>query len=287
MSARDLSKYLKINEKKIYKLAQESVVPSMKIGGKIAFIRELIDKWMLENTEREQQVYVAGSDDALLRSIITAYNKDRNGLVYYAPVGSINGLKALGSNAATAACVHIFDTEKREFNFSYLDKYVTADDYVVVHLYVREQGILLQKGNPKGVSGLEDIATKGLNFINRSAGSGTRLLFDFLLHEKRIEPSSIKGYDVEADSHLQVATAVSSGGADAGFAIRNVAHALGLDFMPLFKENFEMVIPRERYHSAPVRDFLAFFQQPALLHHIRDFNGYDTAKMGSVVFGQK
>jgi putative molybdopterin biosynthesis protein len=284
MSARDLSRYLKINEKKIYKLAQESRVPSMKIGGKIAFIKELIDKWMLENTEREQQILIAGSDDVLMRRIISAYNKEHTGLVYYAPVGAVNGLKALKDNAATLSCVHVFDTEKKENNLSYIDKYLTPDDYVVVHLFVREQGIMVQKGNPKGIGAIEDIAARGVVFVNRGQGTGTRLLLDFLLQEKRIDPSNVKGYDVEADSHLQVGQAVLGGAADAGFGIRHVAHMLGLDFVPLFRENFEMVAPKERFYSAQVKEFLSFAQQPSLLHHIRDFTGYDTAKMGSVVF---
>ena len=95
LSARDLSKYLKINEKKIYKLAQESKLPYTKIGGKIAFTKELIDKWILENTTREQNIYLAGSDDILLRRIIDLYNQRNEGTVFYAPVGSVNGLKAV------------------------------------------------------------------------------------------------------------------------------------------------------------------------------------------------
>ena len=93
LSARDLSKYLKINEKKIYKLAQESKLPYTKIGGKIAFTKELIDKWILENTTREQNIYLAGSDDILLRRIIDLYNQRNEGTVFYAPVGSVNGLR--------------------------------------------------------------------------------------------------------------------------------------------------------------------------------------------------
>ncbi len=284
MSARDLSKYLKINEKKIYKLAQESRIPSMKIGGTVAFVKELIDKWILENTEREQQVYIAGSDDVLLRNIIDAYNKGRDGLVYYAPVGSINGLKALKQSSATIACVHIFDTEKKEYNLSYVDKYLGTDDYVVVHLFMREQGLYLQKGNPLEIGSLGDLPGKGISFINRNQGSGTRLLFDFLVQEKRIDPASIKGYSLEAGSHLEAGQSVLRGDGDAAFGIRYIAHILGLDFVPLFRENFELVVSTEHFYSAPVKEFLAFFEQSRLLHRVRDFTGYDTERMGRVVF---
>jgi putative molybdopterin biosynthesis protein len=284
MSARDLSKYLKVNEKKLYKLVQESRIPSMKIGGKIAFIKEVIDKWILENTEREQQILLAGSDDVLLRNIINAYNRVQGGLVFYAPVGSMIGLKALKNSSATLSCAHVFDTEKREYNTSYVDKYLGADDYMVVHLFLREQGLYVQKGNPKGITAIEDIPAKGATFRNRNRGSGTRLLLDFLLQEKGIDPHVIKGYEAESDSHLQAALSVLKGDADTAFGIRHVAHLLGLDFIFLFRESFDMVVSKERYHSAPIKSFLGFFEQSALLHHVKDFTGYDTEKMGRVLF---
>ncbi|MBA4419347.1 MAG: hypothetical protein C0392_15805 [Syntrophus sp. (in: bacteria)] len=285
MSAKDLSRYLEINEKKIYKLVQESSIPSTRIGGKIAFFKELIDIWILENTALEQHIFIAGSDDVLLRSIINTYNSSSDkGIVFYAPVGSIKGLKLLKENGATMSCVHILDTEKKECNLSYMDRHLDGDNYVVIHLFMREQGIYLLKGNPMGIHSLEDISAKNASFINRNRGSGTRLLFDYLLHEHRIDPSNIKGYGREADSHLEVGSGILQGSADAGLGIRHVAHILGLDFISLFHESFDMVIPKEHFHSIQVKRLLTFFEQSALLHHIRDFTGYDTGKMGKVIY---
>ncbi len=222
LSAKDLSKYLKINEKKIYKLAQESRLPYTKIGGKIAFTKELIDKWILENTSREHSIYLAGSDDILLRRIIDLYNQRRDGTVFYAPVGSINGLRLLKDSAASMSCVHIFDVEKKNQDLSYLDRYLSRDDYIVVELYTREQGLLVVKGNPKGIRGMEDIASRNIKFINRNQGSGTRILVDFLLHEKGIDPGKIQGYTLEADSHLE-----------AGLKVLQVKQRLPLEFATL------------------------------------------------------
>jgi putative molybdopterin biosynthesis protein len=284
MSTKDLSKYLKTNEKKLYKMVQESKIPSSKIGGKIVFAREIIDKWILENTAREQQIYVAGSDDMLLRKIIDAYNGSQSGLVFYAPIGSMKGLKALKENGATMSCVHVLDTEKKEYNSSYVQRYLGSDDYVVVHLFMREQGLCVQKGNPKGIGSLEDLSVNGVTFVNRNRGCGTRLLFDFLLQEKGIDPSSIKGYSREIESHLEAGLSVLKGNADAGFCIRHAAHLLGLDFITLAHESFDMVVSKERSYSSQVRDFLNFFDQSALLHHVQDFTGYDTGRMGRVVY---
>ncbi len=284
MSTKELSKYLKTNEKKLYKMVQESRIPSTKIGGKIVFTRETIDKWILENTAREQQIYIAGSDDMLLRTIIDAYNSTQNGLVFYAPIGSMKGLRALKGNGATMSCVHILDTEKKEYNLSYVERYLGSDDYVVVHLYMREQGLCLQKGNPKGIASLQDLSAPGITFVNRNKGSGTRLLFDFLLQEKGINPSGIKGYDKEIESHLETGLTVLKGNADAGFCIRHAAHLLGLDFITLAHESFDIVVSKERSYSEHVRDFLNFFDQAQLLHHVQDLTGYDTGKMGKVIY---
>jgi putative molybdopterin biosynthesis protein len=283
LSAKDLSKYLKINEKKIYKLAQESKLPYTKIGGKIAFTKELIDKWILENTAREGNIYLAGSDDILLRRIIDLYNKRNNGTVFYAPVGSVNGLRLLQKDAATMSCVHILDVETKDQSLSYLDRYLSKDDYIVLELFSREQGILVSKNNPKNIRGMGDIAVQHAKFINRNQGSGTRILVDFLLHEKDIDPSTIKGYDSEAESHLEAGLKVLQGLADASFGIRHVAHMLGLDFVHQFDERFDLVIPLEQYYCGHVKSFLAFFEQPALLHNIKDFTGYEITRTGSVI----
>lgn len=283
LSAKDLSKYLKINEKKIYKLVQETKLPHIKIGGKIAFTKEIIDRWILENTERERQVYIAGSDDALLTRIIDIYNAKNEDAVFYAPIGSVNGLRLLKNRAATMSSVHILDIDRKEYNIAYLDRYLTRDDYLVIQLFLREQGFYLPKGNPKGVNRFQDIVSKGLTFINRNKGSGTRILVDFLIQEQYIDPGAVRGYATEVGSHLQGGLKVLSGEADAAFGIRYVAHMLDLAFVPQYNERFDMVIPTDYFFANHVKKFLTFFEQPALLNNIKDFTGYDLTKMGNII----
>jgi putative molybdopterin biosynthesis protein len=283
LSARDISRYLKINEKKIYKLVQEAKIPYIKIGGKIAFAKELIDQWILEKTKREEHIYIAGSDDFLLRRIIDTFNRQNSSTAFYAPVGSMNGLKLLKNGSATMSCVHILDVDKKEYNLSYLDRYLNPDDYVVIYLFLREQGLCVRKGNPKQLRSLEDLTNKDVTFTNRNRGSGTRLLIDYLLHEKQLDPASVKGYESEAESHLDACLKVMRDEADCTVAIQQIAHLLDLDFIPLFRERFDMVISRDHFFSEQVKAFLTFFEQPALLHHVRDFTGYDTEKIGSML----
>lgn len=285
LSAKELSRYLKINEKKIYQLARESKLPYTRIGGKITFAREIIDGWITQTTEREKHIYVAGSDDMLLRRVIDAYNSRGRGdnIIFYAPVGSVNGLRLLEKKAATMSCVHIMDFEKKEYNTTYLDRYLGDQHYTVVHLYLREQGIYLGKNNPKKVRNLVDIAEKGVKFANRNQGSGTRLLLDFLVHEQGIDPSAIKGYDMEVESHLQAGLKVLKGEVEASFGIRHVAHMLDISFVPIFKERFDMVVPEDHFYSGPAKTLMAFFDQGRLLSLAGDFTGYDIARTGSII----
>ncbi len=284
MSTKELSKYLKTNERLLYKMVQEGKIPSSRIGGKIVFTREIVDKWILENTVREQQISIAGSDDMLLRIIIDAYNGSRDGLVFYAPIGSMNGLKVLKEGGATMSCVHILDTEKKEYNLSYVQRYLGTDDYVAIHLFMREQGLCVQKGNPKGIGSLEDLSAKDITFVNRNKGCGTRLLLDYLLREKGVDTYGIKGYEsaMEAHSSLETALAVLNGNTDAGFCIRHAAHVLGLDFIAIAHESFDMVVSQERFQSTQVKNFLNFFDQAELIRHVHDFTGYDMGAMGKV-----
>ncbi|HVN96912.1 MAG TPA: substrate-binding domain-containing protein [Syntrophorhabdaceae bacterium] len=283
LSAKELSKYLKINEKKIYKLAQEGTLPHVKIGGKIAFAKELIDKWILENTEREKHVLIAGSDDPLLRQVIDLFNGRNEGVIYYAPVGSINGLRLLEAKAANMSCVHMLDLEKKSYTLSYIARYLSKDDYRALQLFYRTQGLMLRKDNPKGIRSIKDLSNKGVVFMNRNQGSGTRLLFDFLLREQSVAQSAVSGYGNEAASHMEAGIAVLKGEADAALGIEHTAHILDLDFIPLFEERFDLVIPIDYFHTAQVKTFLSLFEHPSLLHHIRDFTGYDLKNTGSIL----
>jgi len=286
MSIKELSRYLKTNEQLLYKMVQKSRIPSSKINGKIVFVKEVIDKWVLENTVRERHVYLTGSDDMLLRTVIDVYNSDRDELVYYAPIGSMRGLEVLKEGGATISCVHILDIDKKDYNPSYVQRYLGTDDYVVIHLFMREQGLCLQKGNRKNIDSLEDLTAEGVLFVNRNKGCGTRLLFDYLLHEKGIDPHAIKGYERAMESHSEMETALTvlNGKADAGFCIRHAAHILGLGFTTLARESFDMVVPTERFHSTQVKSFLSFFDQAELVRHVRDFTGYDISRMGQILY---
>jgi putative molybdopterin biosynthesis protein len=153
----------------------------------------------------------------------------------------------------------------------------------VVTLAGRLQGLLVQHGNPKLIHDLEDLVRSDVIFMNRQRGAGTRVLLDYHLASKGIAPDRIHGYNQDEYTHLAVAAAISSGRADCGLGIAAAAQALNLDFLPLFQERYDLVIPLQYSGSdllAPVVDVLldAGFRKT-----VSELPGYDTSSMGVVV----
>ena len=151
------------------------------------------------------------------------------------------------------------------------------------NLVQRIQGLILPRGNPKQIGALPDLARDDVTFLNRQRGSGTRLLLDYKLRELGIEPDDIRGYDREEYTHLAVAAAVAGGRADVGLGILSAANVMGLDFVPLLSEQYDLVIPREHYDSENVQFVLETIRGAAFKSEVDALGGYDTASMGQVV----
>lgn len=179
--------------------------------------------------------------------------------------GSIGGLRAVGRGEADLAGIHLLDETSGEYNLPYLKPYGLSGQAVIVKGYVRQQGLIVAKGNPKGIRGIEDLSRGDVTFTNRNRGSGTRILFDLYLRrmaEKRNMAfeevtSRIRGYGNEAKSHSAIAMAVLHGKADVGLGIRTVAERYGLDFIPIAEEHYDFLILKRRLEKDAVKKLLA------------------------------
>ena len=198
-------------------------------------------------------------------------------------VGSMGGLMALARGEAHLAGSHLLDEESGEYNLSYIRRFLKGRSVVVVNLVQRIQGLILPRGNPKQIGALHDLTRDDVTFLNRQRGSGTRLLLDYKLRELGIEADDILGYDREEYTHLAVAAAVAGGRADVGLGILSAANAMGLDFVPLLSEQYDLVIPREHYDSENVQFVLETIRSDAFKAEVDALGGYDTASMGQVV----
>ncbi len=200
-----------------------------------------------------------------------------------ANVGSQGGLLALKRGEAHLAGSHLLDPETGEYNLTYIRRYLPEVPVVVVTLVGREQGLIVQRGNPVGVRGLEDLGGRGVRFVNRQRGAGTRVLLDYQLSKLGMEGGQVEGYDQEEYTHLAVAAAVASGRADCGLGIAAAAQALALDFLPLFQERYDLIIPEAHYNSPLVAPLLGLLEDGAFREAVARLPGYDVTQMGKIV----
>ncbi|MCS7088529.1 MAG: molybdopterin biosynthesis protein [Thermoflexales bacterium] len=229
----------------------------------------------------ERTIVAIGSHDVLL-DLLAQHLARRNRRLSSANVGSIGGLVALKQRHAHLAGCHLLDPESGEYNVAYVRRYLPDTEVALVTLAHREQGLIVARGNPKGIHGLTDLLRSGVRFVNRQRGSGTRILLDYALQQHNLDSAQIAGYDREEYTHLAVAAAVASGRADCGLGIPAAAQALGLDFVPLFQERYDLVIPRAFAESALLAPLFDVLHDAAFRAQAAALPGYDVRAMGTV-----
>ena len=200
-----------------------------------------------------------------------------------AHVGSLGGIMALKRGQCHLAGSHLLDPATGMYNIKAIEDNL-EEPTVLLRLVDREQGILTAPGNPLGISSIEDLAKPGVRFINRQRGSGTRVLLDYRLSCLGIAPTSINGYRDEEYTHMNVAAAVLSGRVDAGLAVRAAANALGLPFMPIGVEEYDLVIPKRFFATDAVQALLEVIRSEAFAHTVEGMGGYGTQKTGQIIW---
>jgi len=198
-------------------------------------------------------------------------------------VGSLGGLMALSRGEAHLAGSHLLDEETGEYNVPYVRRLLGDAHMVVVNLVFREQGLMVAKGNPKAIESLADLTRPDVSLINRQRGAGTRVLLDYNMKKMGLDTARIKGYNRVAFTHLAVAAAVFGGSADTGLGIVAAAKALDLDFVPLMKERYDLVIPRSHFDNPLLAPLLEMLGEPCFKSEVEGLGGYDVSQMGRVV----
>lgn len=236
--------------------------------------------------EIDKTILAIGSHDLTL-DLIAQFLAEHDRRLASANVGSQGGLVALRRGEAHVAGSHLLDPQNGEYNISYIRQYMPNIPVKVVALVGRDQGLIVKKGNPKGIKSLGDLAGTGqeggVQFVNRQRGAGTRVLLDYHLNLMTISPDSIAGYYQDEYTHLGIASAVASGRADCGLGIAAAAQALDLDFIPLFRERYDLVIPKQFADGnllAPLFDLLTDARFRGAVSHLK---GYDVSVMGTII----
>ncbi|HAA89640.1 MAG TPA: molybdopterin biosynthesis protein [Peptococcaceae bacterium] len=241
---------------------------------------ELLRPWQ----EIEKSTVVVGSHDLVLDLIADTIQRKHPGhRLISSHVGSMGGLTAVARGEAHLAGIHLLDEETGEYNLSFAKKVLAGKPFILLNLAYRIQGLIVPRGNPKEIRQLKDLTRKGVRFINRQRGSGTRLLLDYLLRQQGISPEEIEGYQREEYTHMAVAVAVASGSADVGLGIQAAADALDLDFIPIGEERYDLCIPRELWDTEEVRIVRELLTDDDFRESIGKLRGYDFRDCGKVV----
>jgi putative molybdopterin biosynthesis protein len=232
--------------------------------------------------ELEKTIFCIGSHDVIL-DLLAQFLAEYDRRFVSANVGSQGGLVALQRGEAHLAGSHLLDPESGEYNLSSIRRYMPGISFRLVELVKREQGLLVEKGNPKGIKGLDDLVRPGVRFANRQRGAGTRVLLDYHLNLMGIAAGEVVGYNHEEYTHLGIAAAIASGRADCGLGIPAAAQALDLDFIPLFHERYDLVIPQEHAGSDLLAPLFAVINGQAFREAVSGLPGYDVSSMGTLI----
>ena len=237
--------------------------------------------------EIERTIFAIGSHDMtldLLAQYLAVPNHGaRTRRLASANVGSLGGLVALRRGEAHLAGSHLLDPETGEYNLSYVRQYLPETPVQIIAWVGREQGLLVRKGNPQAIRGLEDLSRPGVRFVNRQRGAGTRVLLDYHLNRLGTASAQIEGYEQEEYTHLAVAAAVASGRADCGLGIMAAARALELDFIPLFTERYDLVIPCRFLEGDLLAPLFDLMHSSEFQRVVQSLDGYDVSQMGQIV----
>jgi putative molybdopterin biosynthesis protein len=198
-------------------------------------------------------------------------------------VGSLGGILAIKNGNCHMAGSHLLDPKTGEYNFPYIRAYLNGIEVKVIHLVFREQGLFVQRGNPKKVKRLDDLLQKDITFINRQKGSGTRILLDQTLKTLSINPDQITGYEKEEFTHMAVASTVASGIADTGLGILPAAKAMNLDFIPIAKERYDLIIPARYIKDEKVQKVIETIRSEEFKRTVLELGGYDISRTGEEI----
>ncbi|MCJ7700029.1 MAG: molybdopterin biosynthesis protein [Anaerolineales bacterium] len=232
--------------------------------------------------EIERTIFAIGSHDISL-DIMAQFLAGRHRRLASANVGSQGGLVALRRGEAHLAGSHLLDPDSGAYNLSYIRQYLPGVPIRVIALVGRDQGLMVPKSNPKAIYTFQDLVRKDITFVNRQRGAGTRVLLDYHLSRMGIDPSDVQGYAREEYTHLAVAAAISSGRGDCGLGIAAAAKALDLDFIPLYQERYDLIIPQVYADSELLAPLFQVLNDEAFKQFVADLPGYDVSQMGDVV----
>jgi putative molybdopterin biosynthesis protein len=282
LTTRELAELLRVKERKVYELAASGDLPCSRATGKLLFPRGEVEAWLDRHrsgapaVERKSRPNIfVGSHDPLLEWIL---RESGSGLAAFMD-GSLDGLRRLQQGEAIAGGMHVVEDDE-QYNVQHVRSTLKDDPVVLIEFAWREQGLIVAQGNPLHISGLKDLT--GRRFMPRQREAGTWVLLGELLAREDISIEALELVSPPARTQTDVAAAVADDKADAGLGLASMAKRFRLDFVPLTRERFDIVVYRRAYFEAPFQRLMAFCRSPMFAAKAEELGGYDISGFGTV-----
>jgi excisionase family DNA binding protein len=283
LTTRELAGLLRIKERKVYELVAAGGLPCLRVTGKLLFPRAGIEAWLRghgasEPAAAQPPAVLAGSYDPLLEWALRESGAD----LALRLDGSADGLARLARSEASAAGIHLPDPDGAGWNLTAIEQGLPGQPVVALEWAWREQGLLLSAGNPHGIRGLADLP--GRRLVPRQAGAGSQVLLQSLVARAGLAWDALTLHDPPARSEADLAQAIAEGVADCGFGLATFARQHRLDFLPLARERYDLVVWRRAYFEPPLQRLLTFCASARFRARAEALAGYDVAGLGQVRF---
>lgn len=294
LNTKEVAEYLGINEKQVYALIKAGRIPCTRVTGKWVFPKNLIDEW-IDTTAREGassgirqerrrngHILAAGSNDPVL-DLLISQNTGTEFRIFTCNTGSTGGLTLMGESGTDIAWCHLFDPDTGEYNVPYVASHLGGRKIAVIHLFKREIGFLLSPGASKKIKKFDDLTT-GVRFINRQPGSGIRIFLDHNLEKAGIDPAAVSGYDSQVNTHFEIGLSILEGKADVGISSVAISKLLGLPFIPLVRESFDMVVGKETFFEKGIQAFIETLQSKKFRKSVEPLGDYGFSDSGKILY---
>ncbi|MEK5232252.1 helix-turn-helix transcriptional regulator [Lysinibacillus sp. FSL K6-0232] len=291
----EVAQLLKVSKLTIYDLVKKGDLPVFRVGRQMRVDRADLQSYIQKRktgttppavaspSQNKQKIIISGQDFVL--DLLAKYIEKRQSMkVLRSHEGSLNGVMAMYNGDCDIASLHMYDGDSNDYNIPYLKKIFVSHAFIVINVITRKAGFYVQKGNPLHIHSFEDFKTKSFRLINREKGSGTRTLLDEQLRIQQIAPSTIKGYDNEGMSHIDVASTVANGHADIGIGIEKIAKLMNVDFIPIIQERYDIVLFKTAENELLIRMIKEILTAADFQAEVAALGDYDITQMGQVIY---
>ncbi|WP_066258656.1 substrate-binding domain-containing protein [Neobacillus drentensis] len=296
----EVAQIFQISKHTVYELIKRGELQAFKIGNKMRIEHAELERYK-ENTRAPatkkspneptgnssnpaKLIQLSGSHDFLVEHFTKEAGRALNLQIHPSYIGSLEGLMMLYRGQCDIAAIHLLDPTSQEYNLPFIRQLFVYESILVLRLAARQQGFIVAEGNPKNIHDFADLTRHDVQFVNRQKGAGTRFLLDSKLSINGIEPNKIAGYSNEEWNHLSAASYISRGMADVTFGIQSAASHLGLDFIPVAKENFDLVFRFTAENKQSLTDLIQFLQSASFKDSLTDLEGYDISELGKITY---